>query len=42
LERLYDAKLHPENGSLPLAPKTVLEIHLIIRVPSTMPSGVGS
>lgn len=31
LERLYDEKLHPENGSRPLAPKTVLEIHLIIR-----------
>jgi integrase len=31
LERLYDEKLHPENGKRPLAPKTVLEIHLIIR-----------
>lgn len=31
LERLYQEKLHPENGKRPLAPKTVLEIHLIIR-----------
>lgn len=31
LERLYDEKLHPKNGKRPLAPKTVLEIHLIIR-----------
>jgi integrase len=31
LERLYDDKLHPKNGKRPLAPKTVLEIHLIIR-----------
>lgn len=31
LERLYDEKLHPENGKRPLAPKTVLEVHLIIR-----------
>lgn len=31
LERLYDEKLHPKNGSHPLAPKTVLEIHLFIR-----------
>jgi hypothetical protein len=31
LERLYDEKLHPGNGKRPLAPKTVLEIHLIIR-----------
>ncbi|MGH8946235.1 MAG: tyrosine-type recombinase/integrase [Acidimicrobiia bacterium] len=31
LERLYDEKLHPQNGGRPLAPKTVLEIHLIIR-----------
>lgn len=31
LEQLYDEKLHPRNGSRPLAPKTVLEIHLIIR-----------
>jgi integrase len=31
LERLYHEKLHPENGNRPLAPKTVLEIHLIIR-----------
>lgn len=28
LERLYDEKLHPQNGKRPLAPKTVLEIHL--------------
>lgn len=31
LERLYDEKLHPQSGKRPLAPKTVLEIHLIIR-----------
>ena len=31
LERLYDEKLHPQNGKRPLAPKTVLEIHLIVR-----------
>jgi integrase len=31
LERLYDEKLNPQNGGRPLAPKTVLEIHLIIR-----------
>ncbi len=31
LEKLYDEKLHPHNGGHPLAPKTVLEIHLIIR-----------
>ena len=31
LERLYDEKLHPPTGGRPLAPKTVLEIHLIIR-----------
>jgi integrase len=31
LERLYDEKLDPQNGKRPLAPKTVLEIHLIIR-----------
>ena len=31
LEALYDQKLHPTNGRKPLAPKTVLEIHLIIR-----------
>lgn len=31
LEGLYHEKLHPENGKRPLAPKTVLEIHLIIR-----------
>lgn len=32
LERLYDSKLRPtEPGMKPLAPKTVLEIHLIIR-----------
>ena len=31
LEALYEAKLHPQNGGRPLAPKTVLEIHLIIR-----------
>ena len=31
LEALYDQKLHPSDGRKPLAPKTVLEIHLIIR-----------
>lgn len=31
LERLYDEKLHRQNGKRPLAPKTELEIHLIIR-----------
>lgn len=31
LERLYDRMLHPTDGVRPLAPKTVLEIHLIIR-----------
>ncbi len=31
LEALYDRKLHPADGQKPLAPKTVLEIHLIIR-----------
>lgn len=31
LESLYDRKLHPTDGSRALAPKTVLEIHLIIR-----------
>jgi integrase len=31
LEALYDQKLHPTDERKPLAPKTVLEIHLIIR-----------
>lgn len=31
LEALYEEKLHPANGQRSLAPKTVLEIHLIIR-----------
>ncbi|MCB1283372.1 MAG: site-specific integrase [Microthrixaceae bacterium] len=31
LERLYDSMLHPTNGTRPLAPKTVYEVHLIIR-----------
>ena len=31
LESLYDQKLHPADEQRPLAPKTVLEIHLIIR-----------
>lgn len=31
LETLYDRMLHPTDGRRPLAPKTVLEIHLIIR-----------
>jgi integrase len=31
LEQVYDHKLHPGDGTRPLAPKTVLEIHVIIR-----------
>ena len=31
LEALYDSKLHPNDDSRALAPKTVLELHLIIR-----------
>jgi len=31
LEALYDRMLHPSDGRRPLAPKTVLEVHLIIR-----------
>jgi len=31
LEALYDRMLHPTDGQRPLAPKTVLEVHLIIR-----------
>ena len=31
LEALYHSKLHPTDGSRALAPKTVLELHLIIR-----------
>jgi integrase len=31
LETLYDQMLHPTNGRKALAPKTVLEVHLIIR-----------
>jgi integrase len=31
LERLYDAMLHPTDGTRPLSPKTVYEVHLIIR-----------
>ena len=31
LETLYDRMLHPTDGSRPLAPKTVYEVHLIIR-----------
>ncbi|MEX2624234.1 MAG: site-specific integrase [Acidimicrobiia bacterium] len=31
LERLYDRMLHPTDGRRALAPKTVLEVHLIIR-----------
>ena len=31
LETLYEAMLHPTDGRRPLAPKTVLEVHLIIR-----------
>ena len=31
LERLYDSMLHPADGKRPLAPKTVYEVHLIVR-----------
>jgi integrase len=31
LEALYDRMVHPTNGRRPLAPKTVLEVHLIVR-----------
>ncbi len=31
LETLYERMLHPTDGRRPLAPKTVLEVHLIIR-----------
>ena len=31
LEALYDRMLHPTDGRRALAPKTVLEVHLIIR-----------
>ena len=31
LNRLYESMLHPTNGTRPLAPKTVYEVHLIIR-----------
>jgi integrase len=31
LEALYDGMLHPSDGRRALAPKTVLEVHLIIR-----------
>lgn len=31
LENLYDSMLHPADGRRPLAPKTVYEVHLIIR-----------
>jgi Phage integrase, N-terminal SAM-like domain len=31
LEKLYDEKLHPRNEGRPLAPRTVLEIHLLSR-----------
>lgn len=31
LERLYDSMLHPTNGDRALAPKTVYEVHLVIR-----------
>jgi integrase len=31
LDRLYDSMLHPTDGRRPLSPKTVYEIHLIIR-----------
>ena len=31
LERLYDSMLHPTDGTRPLSPKTVYEVHLVIR-----------
>lgn len=31
IEELYESKLRPTGGSRPLAPKTVLEIHVVIR-----------
>lgn len=31
LEALYDRLLHPTDGNAPLAPKTVYEIHLVVR-----------
>ena len=31
LERLYGSMLHPTDGSRPLSPKTVYEVHLIVR-----------
>jgi integrase len=31
LEKLYDRMLHPTDGRRALAPKTILEVHLIIR-----------
>jgi len=31
IDRLYDQKLHPTDGRRALAPKTVYEIHLVIR-----------
>jgi integrase len=31
LEALYERLLHPDDGRRPLAPKSVLEVHLIIR-----------
>ena len=31
LERFYESKLRPTDGSRPLAPKTVLEFHVVIR-----------
>jgi hypothetical protein len=38
LEGLYDTMLHPADGGRPLAPKTVLEVHLIIRRAWATPS----
>ncbi len=31
LEELYESKLRPTDGQRPLAPKTVLEVHVVIR-----------
>ncbi len=42
LEALYDSMLRPTDGRRALAPKTVLEIHLIIRGALATPSRRGS
>ena len=42
LDRMYEGLLRPDDGRKPLSPKTVLEIHLIIRGALTMRSSEGS